>query len=71
LGFLAFLLSHLGLLNFIEWQRWYHVAIIFIHSFIMSISIAPLQGDYSGALPIPVWPKGKPFMIMLCKWVDF
>src|SRR6218665_1414266 len=29
----------------------------FIHSFIMSISKAPLQGDYSGALPIPVQQK--------------
>jgi len=25
----------------------------------MNISIAPLQGDYSGALSIPVRPKGK------------
>ena len=32
---------------------------IFIHSFIMSISIVPLQGDYSEALPIPVRPKRK------------
>jgi len=27
----------------------------------MSIPIAPLQSDYSGALPIPVWPKRKVF----------
>jgi len=27
----------------------------------MSISIAPLQGDYSGALRIPVRPKRKTF----------
>jgi len=25
----------------------------------MSISIAPLQGDYPGALPTPVWLKMK------------
>jgi len=30
-----------------------------VHSFLieMSISIVHLQGDYSGALLIPVWPK--------------
>ena len=33
----------------------------FIHSFILNISIALLQGDYSGALPIPAQPKGKVF----------
>src|SRR6218665_813361 len=33
----------------------------FIHSFIMSISVASLQGDYSGVVPIPVWPKSKVF----------
>src|SRR6218665_3191285 len=33
--------------------------LILIHSFILSISIALLQGDYSGALPIPVRPKRK------------
>jgi len=27
----------------------------------MSISIVPLQGDYSDALPIPVWLKMKVF----------
>jgi len=31
----------------------------FIHSFIMTTSIAPLQGDYYGALPIPVRTKRK------------
>jgi len=31
----------------------------FIHLFIMSISIVPLQGDYLGVLPISVWLKGK------------
>jgi len=31
------------------------------NSFILNISIAPLQGDYSGALPIPVRPKRKVF----------
>jgi len=36
----------------------------FIHSFILNISIALLQSDYSGALPIPVRPKRKVF-----RWV--
>src|SRR6218665_4188903 len=34
---------------------------LFIHSFILNISIALLQGDYSGALPIPARPKRKVF----------
>ena len=34
---------------------------IFIHSFIMSISIAPLQGDYSGVLLIPAWLRRTVF----------
>jgi len=35
----------------------------FIHSFIHyeHFYISPLQGDYSGALPIPVWLKRKVF----------
>jgi len=33
----------------------------YIHTFILNISIALLQGDYSGALPIPVRPKRKVF----------
>jgi len=44
-----------------------------IHSFIMSISIVPLQGDYSGALHIPVQPKRKVHFLHIlsdqpCKW---
>ena len=35
--------------------------LIFIHSFILNISIALLQGDYSGALPIPIRSKRKVF----------
>ena len=32
-----------------------------INSFIMQISIAPLQGDYSGTLPIPARLKSTVF----------
>jgi len=32
---------------------------IWQHSFFLNISIALLQGDYSGAIPIPVRQKGK------------
>ena len=31
----------------------------YMYSFIMSIYIAPLHGDYSEALPIPVRTKGQ------------
>ena len=35
----------------------------FIHSFILNISVALLQGDYSGALQIPVRSKRKVFRL--------
>jgi len=40
-------------------------SLIFIHSFIMSSSLASLQGDYSGVLPISVGPKRKVFRCLL------
>jgi len=36
-----------------------NIKLKYIYSFIMSICIAPLQGDHSEALPIPVLLKRK------------
>src|SRR6218665_2672662 len=41
---------------------WYQVIKSHMHSVIMIIYIAPLQGDYSGALSIPVRLKRTFFM---------